>query len=228
MCGILGYYCFKNKKPYKNKLTNMFQMLESRGKDSSGFAFLNEENKLIVHKAPVSSSVMIKSKEWKELSLPKVLIMHSRLKTNGSETNNLNNHPLFSKSGVAIVHNGIIYNDKEIFGKKERDAEVDSEAILFLLSIKSRGDKIRRLFDRIEGSFAVAVISKSNPEQLILIKKDNPIELYYDSADDILYFCSERYIMQESLVIKSKTSRGFNLGEEPYHYYEMENNPGIL
>ncbi len=73
MCGILGYYCFKNKKPDKTKLTNMFQMLESRGKDSSGFAFLNEENNLIVHKAPVSSSVMIKSKEWKELSLPNIL-----------------------------------------------------------------------------------------------------------------------------------------------------------
>ncbi len=33
----------------------------------------------------------------------------------------------FSKHGIAIVHNGMIYNDKEIFGKKQRDGEVDSE-----------------------------------------------------------------------------------------------------
>ena len=39
MCGIMGYYCFGSKRPDKNKIANMFQMLESRGKDSSGFAF---------------------------------------------------------------------------------------------------------------------------------------------------------------------------------------------
>jgi glucosamine 6-phosphate synthetase-like amidotransferase/phosphosugar isomerase protein len=41
--------------------------------------------------------------------------------------------------------------------------------------------KLKRLFDRIEGSFAVAVIDRNDPEKLILIKKDNPIDLYYDS-----------------------------------------------
>ena len=228
MCGIMGYYCFGSKKPDKNKIANMFQMLESRGKDSSGFALLNEENNLIVHKAPVGSTAMIKSREWKETVLPKIMILHTRMKTQGSEKNNANNHPLFSKSGIAIVHNGIIYNDKEIFGRKERDAEVDSEAILMLLSLKTRGDKLKRIFDRIEGSFAVAVIDKNNPAKLILIKKDNPIDMYFDSADDILYFCSERYIMQESLLIKSKSSRGFNLGEDPYHYYEMKNNHALV
>ncbi len=129
---------------------------------------------------------------------------------------------------MAIVHNGIVYNDKEIFGKKQRDAEVDSEAILALLSMRTRGDKIRKLFDRVEGSFAVAVINKSEPEKLMLIKKDNPIDLYYDSEDDILYFCSERYIMQESLAIKSISSRGFNLGEGNFHFFEMENNRALI
>ena len=67
--------------------------------------------------------------------------------------------------------------------------------------MKIRGDKIKRLFDRIEGSFAVAVIDKNDPEKLILIKKDNPIDLYFDSEDDILYFCSERDIMKQALKI---------------------------
>ena len=34
-------------------------------------------------------------------------ILHTRMKTQGSEKNNANNHPLFSKNGIAIVHNGI-------------------------------------------------------------------------------------------------------------------------
>ena len=106
---------------------------------------------------------------------------------------------------MAIVHNGVIYNDKEIFGKKERDGEVDSEAILSILSLRGKGDKVKRLFDRLEGAFAVAVINKEEPEKLVLIKKDNPVELYFDSKDDIMYFCSERNIMQDALNIKSFT-----------------------
>ena len=45
---------------------------------------------------------MIKTKEWKEIVLPKIMILHTRMKTQGAEKNNANNHPLFSKSGVAI------------------------------------------------------------------------------------------------------------------------------
>lgn len=156
------------------------------------------------------------------------MILHTRMKTQGSEKNNANNHPLFSKNGIAIVHNGIIYNDKEIFGKKQRDAEVDSESILHLLSMKMKGDKIKRLFDKVEGSFAVAMIDKYFPERLVLIKKDNPIDLYYDERSDILYFCSEREIMQEALSIEKVTVRGFNLGEKDFHFYEMQNNYALI
>ncbi len=227
MCGIMGYYSFGKTIPDKEKITNMFSLLETRGRDACGFAFI-EDNNLIVHKKPIKSSELIKEADWESLTLPQVMILHTRMKTQGSEKNNANNHPLFSKNGIAIVHNGIIYNDKEIFGKKERDAEVDSESILHLLSIKTKGDRIKRLFDRIEGSFAVAVIDRNDPDKLILIKKDNPIDLYYDSKSDILYFCSEREIMQQSLNIESVTQRGFNLGERSFHFYEMQNNYALI
>lgn len=227
MCGIMGYYSFGKTIPAKDKITNMFSLLESRGRDASGYAFLKENN-LVVNKAAIKSSEFVKTTEWKELVLPSSMILHTRMKTQGSEKNNANNHPLFSKNGIAIVHNGIIYNDKEIFGKKERDAEVDSESILHLLSMKVKGDKIKRLFDKVEGSFAVAMLDKYFPERLVLIKKDNPIDLYYDSKDDIFYFCSEREIMQEALNIEKTTVRGFNLGEKDFHFYEMQNNYALF
>jgi glucosamine 6-phosphate synthetase-like amidotransferase/phosphosugar isomerase protein len=227
MCGILGYYSFGSRMPDKNKITTMFGLLESRGRDAAGYSFI-ENGELVVHKAPIKSSDMIKSEDWKKLELPRVMILHCRMKTQGDEKNNANNHPLFSKNGIAIVHNGVIYNDKEIFGKKQRDAEVDSESILHLLSMKIRGDKIKRLFDRIEGSFAVAVIDKNDPEKLILIKKDNPIDLSLDAEDDILYFCSEKEIIKQALKIQSISSRGFNLGEGNYHSYEMQNNHSLI
>ena len=227
MCGIMGYYSFGKTIPDKEKITNMFSLLETRGRDASGFAFI-EDDELVVHKAPIKSSDLIKTDEWKKLKLPRVMILHCRMKTQGDEKNNKNNHPLFSKNGTAIVHNGIIYNDKEIFGKKQRDGEVDSESILHLLSMKTRGNKIKRLFDRVEGSFAVAVIDKNDPEKLVLIKKDNPVDLYYNCDDDILYFCSERAIMKQVLKIESVSVRGFNLGEGNYHSYEMQNNHCLI
>jgi len=228
MCGIMGFYCFSDKKPDKEKISNMFSLLQCRGRDASGIAFIREGN-LIVDKAPIPSSKMVQTKEWKALELPSIIIMHTRMKTQGSEKNSNNNHPIYNKQGLCIVHNGIIHNDHEIFGKNQkRDGEVDSEAILAVLSTTGKGDKVKKVFDRIDGSFAVAVIDKSNPEQLILIKKDNPLELYYNSEEDILYFCSERQIMQEALGIQSESKRGFNLGENQFHYYDMENNHGLI
>jgi len=228
MCGIMGFYCFGDKKPDKEKIGNMFSLLETRGHDAAGFAFIREGN-LIVNKGPIRSSVLVQSKEWQDLELPRIMILHTRMKTVGSEKKSFNNHPIYNKEGVAIVHNGIIHNDHEIFGKNQkRDGEVDSEAILAVISSRGKGDRIKKVFDRIDGSFAVAVIDKNNPEQLILIKKDNPLELYYNSEDDILYFCSERQIMQEALGIQSESKRGFNLGENQFHYYDMENNHGLV
>jgi glucosamine 6-phosphate synthetase-like amidotransferase/phosphosugar isomerase protein len=227
MCGIMGFYSFSDKKPDKEKISIMFNLLSSRGRDASGYAFIKDNN-LIVQKAPVRSSEFIKSKDWEELELPKIMIMHTRMKTQGSEQNSNNNHPLFTKEGLAIVHNGIIHNDHEIFGKNQRDGEVDSEAILAVLSSKGKGDKIKRVFDRIEGSFAVAIINKVDPDALILIKKDNPLDLYYNTDQDILFFCSEREIMQEALDIQPESKRGFTIGEKGFHFYEMENNHALV
>jgi len=227
MCGIMGYYSFGSIMPNKITITNMFALLETRGKDAAGFAFIKDNN-LVIHKEAIKSSEMIKTDEWKNLELPRIMILHCRMKTQGTEKNNANNHPLFNKQGLCIVHNGIIYNDKEIFGTKDRDGEVDSEAILAVLSSKQKGDKIKRVFDRLKGSFAFAAINKQEPDQLILVKKDNPLGLYYDSEDDILYFCSEREIMLDALNPKKISKRGFNLGEGNYHYYDLENNHALV
>ena len=223
----MGYYCFGNMLPDKEKITTMFILLESRGRDASGFAFISDQN-LIVHKAALRSTELVKSDEWEKLAFPKAMIFHTRMKTQGTEKNNANNHPLFNKEGLCIVNNGMIHNDREIFGKNKRDAEVDSEAILAVLSAKSKGDKIKRVFDKLEGSFSFAVLDKYNPDTLILVKKDNPLELYFDVKYEILYFCSEREIMREALGLKTLTVRGFALGEGDYHHYTMENNHSLI
>jgi len=66
MCGIMGYYCFGGTRPDKQKISTMFELLQSRGTDASGYAFLRDGN-LIVQKAAIRSSIMIHSREWQEL-----------------------------------------------------------------------------------------------------------------------------------------------------------------
>ena len=101
MCGIMEYYSFGSRPPDKNKLTDMFSLLESRGRDASGYAFIRDNN-LVVHKAAVKSSDLIKTDEWKRLKLPRIMILHTRMKTQGSEKNNNNNHPLFSNQVLPL------------------------------------------------------------------------------------------------------------------------------
>jgi len=232
MCGIMGYYSFGSTIPEKKKMEKMFALLETRGRDASGFAFIDPATKqLKVTKSPVPSSNLIKYSQWMELDLPKIMIAHTRMKTQGEPSNNMNNHPLFTKDGLAIVHNGQIYNDKEVFTKQvKRDAQVDSEAILPVLSKTNRRkeDSIKSLFEELDGVFAIAYLTQQDLEQLTLIKKDNPIELYYNSEDDILYFASEKEILQEALGIKATYKRGFSIGESNNHYYQMENNHALV
>jgi glutamine phosphoribosylpyrophosphate amidotransferase len=227
MCGIMGYYCFGDKRPNKDKITTMFALLESRGRDASGYAFIRN-GKLIVNKEAVRASILVNKPAWKNLELPGILIAHTRAKTQGTEKNNKNNHPLFNSSGLCIVHNGMIWNDREIFAKTKRDAEVDSLAILEVLSRKKDGDRIKRVFDKLHGSFAFAAIDTATPESLTLVKKDNPIDLYYSEYEDILYFCSEREIMQEALQIATSKRRGFSLGEMGFHFFQMKNNRCLI
>lgn len=228
MCGIMGYYAFGDILPDKGKISKMFELLETRGRNASGFAFIQEEQ-LHVHKDAITSSEMIRTEAWNKLILPKIMIFHTRAATKGTVKNNCNNHPIFNKYGMAIVHNGIIHNDNEIFGKKgKRDGEVDSEAILSLLSSCNKGDKIKMLFDKLDGSFAVAFIDRNFPDKLTLIKKDNPICMYYNRNDDILYFCSEKRIMQTALGIETEYKRGFPMGETGYHFCDMSDNHSLI
>ncbi|MHA1911701.1 MAG: class II glutamine amidotransferase [Candidatus Kariarchaeaceae archaeon] len=231
MCGIMGYYAFGRTMPDKKKLEKMFVLLETRGVDASGFAFIDRSReKLKVVKSPVPSSKLVNTKRWKELVPPRIMIFHTRQKTQGEPSNNMNNHPVFNKKGLAIVHNGMIYNDNQIFSKKvNRDAEVDSEAILTVLSNSEKSkDPIKNVFDTLEGGFAVASIDQSRPELLTLFRKDNPIDIAYNSEDDIFYFCSEREIMEEALELKHYMKRGFKLEEKNYHFYSAEDNHAMI
>jgi asparagine synthetase B (glutamine-hydrolysing) len=226
----MGYYAFGSKRPQKKHLTALFEKLEDRGKDASGYAYVDEkEGSLIVYKDCVRSTLLVKTEPWLKLTdLPKIMIFHTRAKTKGEPVNNMNNHPIFNKNGDCIVHNGMISNDDEVYKKikVERDAQVDSEVILALMN-SGKGNPVKRVFRTLRGSYAFASISLQRPDELILVRNSNPVKIYYNQNDDIMYFCSERDMMIKALGIANQSCRGFITDQGGYWYNEMADDHGL-
>ncbi|MDI6758979.1 MAG: glutamine--fructose-6-phosphate transaminase (isomerizing) [Candidatus Omnitrophota bacterium] len=182
MCGIIGYVGGREAQPI---LLNGLKRLEYRGYDSAGMVtYLLSKNLLAVRKSPG------KIKELENLLKKKPLggcvgISHTRWSTHG-EPNQINSHPhLDCRGEIAVVHNGIIENYTEL--KKELIKEghkfisqTDTEVIPHLIekfySYNSfLEEAVRKALAKLEGSFAIGVISKREPHKLIGARSGSPL-----------------------------------------------------
>ena len=112
MCGIGGFSLSKESKINPRVLSNaLLTALEDRGYMASGIAW-HAPNATGHHKAATPGSGLALK------SVPKnthTAIVHTRLATHGSTTDNRNNHPVLSPSkNIALVHNGVIYNHQHV------------------------------------------------------------------------------------------------------------------
>ncbi len=143
MCGIWGI-SDKGSDITRQTLAKIIKRLmvlsEVRGKDASGLAVMQEESLCVLRKAKVSHELLrdIEFVRYIEENILKsrnhnIWVMgHSRLVTNGTEYNPNNNQPV-AKQNMALVHNGIIVNEDELWEdmpEAVKESEVDSEAIL--------------------------------------------------------------------------------------------------
>jgi hypothetical protein len=226
MCGIAGYRAFGNERPTGEELTNLLIESEDRGRDATGVAFIVRDTLRIV-KNGVMATEFVKSNEWKEVltqnPLPEIMLLHCRQGTGGNPGDNRNNHPIFNKKGMALIHNGVITNYKELAKEKKikLDGEVDSEIILKLIEPDWWGS-IKSL-NELSGGFACAAIYAGNPEQVVLFRHTNPIVFYMDKARDILFWASTKGILQAAL---TKYHRGFAFSS--LSTFEMKDDTAIL
>lgn len=139
MCGIAGYIGESTNPELSFQLINkLFEKLEIRGKDASGFWGAQKgDGKILYHKEPTRSSQFVKSKVWQNVKNldPNVLIVHSREASHGSglPSINKNNHPFVNADlSVALVHNGRIPENiyEELRKKYEVLSACDSEILL--------------------------------------------------------------------------------------------------
>jgi len=212
MCGIVGYI---GSKSVDSVLIVGLKKLEYRGYDSAGIALI-DHNELVVRKAKGKISDLeeeIKTDHF----VGTVGIGHTRWATHG-EPNAINAHPHTNKNkSIAVVHNGIIENYLEL--KKELlgygylfQSETDTEVLPFLIDYFFQKEKdIEKAFiktiAKIEGKFAVAVISEFEPQKIFFVRNGAPLILAMNRSSNeyllasdipaIIPIANESYYLEE-------------------------------
>lgn len=214
MCGIMGFLQLNGGRfdgRFKRNITNVLIQSQTRGKEATGYAYFlpNEKNpeildRIIYQKNNQKAEDFVKEKHWEELELPKILIGHTRLSTQGKPENNLNNHPIVGHKSV-LVHNGKLYNDPFLFREHnlERTGEVDSEALLRLLEkFIDEGmeveEAIKKTCSIVSGEYACAYLHSERPGELFLFRHGRPLELGYIKDLNVIVFASERKFIEDS------------------------------
>lgn len=178
MCGIVGYLGKKEAAPI---LVEGLSKLEYRGYDSAGVAILSNEG-LSIRK--MKGRLQNLANSLNETKLKGCAgIGHTRWATHG-EPSDRNSHPHVNESeGIAIVHNGIIENYiqlKKWLGEKGYSfySETDTEVIPKLVDYFYEGNLLEAVIKTtkmLEGSYALGVVCKDNPEEIIAVRKDSPL-----------------------------------------------------
>lgn len=130
---------------------------------------------------------------------------HSRLATNGTQSNGANNQPVITYGAVAL-HNGIVVNDAQLTARYPliaRQGELDSEMLAALLRTKlaELGDlaaATRATFAEIQGSASIAMLF-DNLDVMLLATNTGSLFQLTSPAGTIVAFASERFILQRVL-----------------------------
>ena len=180
MCGIVAYTGHREAFPI---ILKGLKRLEYRGYDSAGVALLN--GNLSVYKKKGKVADLEKHVEGENLD-GNIGIGHTRWATHG-EPNDLNAHPHHSFSGdLAIIHNGIIENyesiRQELLNKGHQfTSETDTEVLVhFIEDIKKNSnttleEAVRLALQKVVGAYAIVVISREDPKQMIAARKGSPL-----------------------------------------------------
>ena len=194
MCGIVGYAGTEQAAPV---LLDGLSRLEYRGYDSAGIAvFSQRENRLNVHKAKGRLKVLDSLLHGGTAVEGTTGVGHTRWATHGAPSDE-NSHPQVSLSGkIAVVHNGIIENYGELKAFLQEQgvlftSETDTEVVAQLVEYFQRDGAdiltaVGRCLRRIEGSYALGILSADTPGQIIAARKDSPLILGYGSGCSFL------------------------------------------
>ena len=197
MCGIVGYTGRDQAVGY---LIEGLRTLEYRGYDSAGVEVVGADGAL--HGVKCAGRVATLAERCETANLVGTTgIAHTRWATHGAPTDR-NSHPHRDCTGrIAIVHNGIIENFRELRGYLKRNghelvSETDSEVIAHLIEDAWAGPSkgnlvaaVRNAVRRLEGSWALAVVCADAPGEIVCARNGSP--LVVASTDGGAYAASD-------------------------------------
>lgn len=236
MCGIVAYIGERTAFPI---LIKGLKRLEYRGYDSAGVALLNGELKVYKCKGKVNDLENYIQKNAADTH-GKIGIGHTRWATHG-EPNDRNAHPHYSENErLAIIHNGIIENYGPLKAELQKRghnfiSDTDTEVLIHLIEDIEQNSKVdmptavRIALNQVVGAYAIVIINKDNPNQLITAKKGSPLVIgigkgeYFIASDatpiveytrNVIYLEDEEIAVIERTGIQVKTIK--NQIKTPY------------
>ncbi|ASP30811.1 glutamine--fructose-6-phosphate transaminase (isomerizing) [Qipengyuania flava] len=202
MCGIIGIV---GKEPVADRLVDGLRRMEYRGYDSAGVCTL-DDGALIRRRAEGKLNNLVA--ELVQQPAPgEIGIAHTRWATHGAPTAQ-NAHPHATEQ-VALVHNGIIENYKELRAElraagRTLESDTDSEVVAHLVSrLVEEGstpqDAVASVLPRLRGAFALAIAFRDHPDLLIGARRGSPLVVGF--AD------GETYIGSDALALAPLTQQ---------------------
>lgn len=227
MCGIVGYIGFREAYPI---LIKGLHRLEYRGYDSAGIAIINSEDNLSVYKTKGKVQHLEEYTKGKDTT-GTIGIAHTRWATHG-EPSNCNAHPHYSQSeSLALIHNGIIENYAVLKAQLTQNgysfqSSTDTEVLVQLIEyIKSLNNcdlftAVQIALNQVVGAYAIAVIEKGKPDQIIAARKSSPLVIGIGDG--------EFFIGSDASPIIEYTNKVIYLDDEEIAILKRDKEPKII
>ena len=207
MCGMVGAVA---ERDVLGVLVEGLRRLEYRGYDSAGLAMLDADSRMVCRKR---SGKVEQLEQCLREQPPSghIGIAHTRWATHGApETRNA--HPHTSGDAVAIVHNGIVENFRELRDMLSKEgyqaaSDTDSEVIAHLVhwhlgqcsDADRMLDAVRRSVAMLEGSYGLLALSAEEPGALVAARQGSPVVIGVGA--------SERYLASDAMALHQLTDR---------------------
>ena len=241
MCGIVGYIGKKQALPI---LVQGLRDLEYRGYDSAGVCILTDGK---LNRVREVGKVDMLAKKLDGQKLPGTVgIAHTRWATHGGVTEK-NAHPHVAMDGkIAIVHNGIVENYRELKTQLEIEginfeSETDTEVLAHLIAreyeilakdfnAKSGSSPIlqnavRNALLRIRGTYGILVIHADHPNELIAARLGSPIVIGYGEGENYVASDITPLLPYTKRVAYLNDREIAVLGKDTSNTYNLESQP---